>query len=301
MRKYEYKNFLSLLAKTRNLLVYDDGLLLKEYKDTLDMFESYRYNNINETSVENVSRMLVSMHIDMVLIYAKSSKNVLELCREIAQYDRNIVITVILEERDTLTCKHIMNLADTLLSVPFEPEELCKKLSIALAAKLMIYEMSHTLNTHKKFMDDTGIENYLDTYTEEIKLISARLSILVGRLQSGELGCELFYEIAEELEVISKIFGYHHYTAHLTSIFDEMSGFLRIYSFDNVDLSTLEGFDFLVEILKDIQNYLENFFIKRIFSDVYVFEHSLQDTIQFMVNHLLGKKESKSDLEFFDD
>ncbi len=301
MRKYEYKNFLSLLAKTRNLLVYDDGLLLKEHKSTLDLFESYRYNNINEISIEGVSHMLVSMNIDMVLIYSETPKNVLEICNEITKYDPNIVITVILEERETLTCKHIMNLADTILSMPFEPEDLCRKLSIALAAKLMIYEMSHTLNTHKKFMDDTGIESYLDTYTEEIKIISERFSGLIQRLQSGELGSTFFYEIAEELELVSKIFGYHHYTAHLTPIFDEMSGFLRSYSFEDVDLSTLEGFDFLVEIIKDIQNYLENFFIKRIFSDVYVFEHSLQDTIQFMVNHLYSRKESPSDLEFFND
>ena len=299
MRKHEYKNFLSLLAKTRNLLVYDDGLLLKEYKPVLDTFGSYRYNNITEMSVEGLSHMLVSMNVDMVLIYAKTPKNVLEICKEIAKYDSNIVITVILEERDSLTCKLIMNLADTILSVPFEAEDLSRKLSIALAAKLMIYEMSHTLNTHKKFMDDTGIESYLDIYQGEIQIISERLSSLVERLQSGELGDTLFYEVAEEIELISKIFGYHHYTAHLTTIFDEMSAFLRIYSFENVDLTTIEGFDFLVEIIKDIQNYIENFFVKRIFSDVYVFEHSLQDTIRFMVNHLSAQKESNSDLEFF--
>ena len=299
MRRHEYKNFLSLLAKTRNLLVYDDGLLLKEYRSVLDMFESYRYNNITEMSIEGVSHMLVSMNVDMVLIYSKTPKNVLEICNEITKYNSNILITVILEERDTLTCKQIMNLADTILSVPFEAEDLCRKLSIALAAKLMIYEMSHTLNTHKKFMDDTGIESFLDIYQEEIQIISERLSSLIERLQSGELGDALFYEVAEETALIGKIFGYHHYTAHLTSIFDEMTAFLRTYSFENVDPTTIEGFDYLVEILKDIQNYIENFFVKRIFSDVYVFEHSLHDTIRFMINHLLARKESNSDLEFF--
>jgi hypothetical protein len=78
-----------------------------------------------------------------------------------------------------------------------------------------------------------------------------------------------------------------------------MSAFLRMYDFEDVDLSTLEGFDYLVEITKDIHNYLESFFIKRIFSDVYVFEHSLHDSILFMIRRLTKSQNTKSDVEFF--
>ncbi|MDD3060507.1 MAG: hypothetical protein PHW94_06170, partial [Sulfurimonas sp.] len=181
----------------------------------------------------------------------------------------------------------------------FEPDDLYKKLSAALALKLIIYAMSHTLNTHKKFLNDTGLDTYLDSYEQDIRIILERLSGLIERLQSGELGEELFCDLAKEIDIIGTIFTYHHYTSHLLSIFNEMSAFLRMYDFEDVDLSTLEGFDYLVEITKDIHNYLESFFIKRIFSDVYVFEHSLHDSILFMIRRLTKSQNFNSDVEFF--
>ena len=299
MKRHEFKNFLALLAKSRKLLVYDDGLLIKEYKPVLELFDSYFYNSVNETTIGGVKEVLLSVNVDIALVYSKSPVNVLKICSDISEVNPEIVITAILEDRESATCKRIMNIVDTVISAPFDSEVLTKKLSTALAAKLMIYEMTHTLNTHKKFMNDTGIDSFRDTYLEDVNIIINHFSILIERLDSGELGDEFFSEIANEIELVSKIFNYHHYTAHLSSIFDELSAFLRTYSFDDVDVSTLEGFDYLSEIVKDIRNYLDSFFVKRIFSDVYVFEHSLHDCIAFMINHLLHYKNKENEVEFF--
>ncbi|MBU1658034.1 hypothetical protein KKG72_03155 [bacterium] len=298
MINYNYKNFISLLAKTRQLLVYDDGKLLKNYKDILEAFELYRYSSMNDMAISHLSNMLISVKVDMVLIYSTDYDKVLSLCTEIQKYDRNIVITVILEDYNG-TCSEIANLADTIVFAPFEAETLNKKMSIALSAKLMLYEMTHTLNTHKKFLDGTGIDAYLDAYEGDVIILLEILSALIQRLKSGELSHEFFCEIANEIQKIGEIFTYHHYTAHVTMIFDEMVAFLRMYSFDDVDVATLEGFDYLVEILQDIQSYINNFFVKRIFCDVYVFEHSLHDSIIFMINHLHSRVDTKSEVEFF--
>jgi cobalamin biosynthesis Co2+ chelatase CbiK len=298
MINYNYQNFISLLAKTRHLLVYDDGLLLKNHKDILDSFEGYRYNNLNDTAISHLSNILVSIKVDMALIYAKDYEKVLHLCKEIQKYDKNIVITVIFSNENKLSWE-IANIADTVIYEPFEAKNLHKKISLALSAKLMLYEMTHTINTHKKFLDETGIEEFLDAYEEDVTILIVTLSALIERLECGELSHEFFCEIADEIEKVGKIFTYHHYTAHVSMIFDEMAAFLRMYSFDDVELSALEGFDYLTEILKDMRSYLENFFVKRIFSDVYVFEHSLQDSIGFMINRLSNREDTKSELEFF--
>ena len=234
----------------------------------------------------------------MVLIYSTDYQKVLELCEEILLHDKNMVITVILEEHNDISLK-IANLVDTIVYTPFSIEILNKKISIALSAKFMIYEMTHTINTHKKFLDDTGIEPFLNEYQEAIKILFETLSSLIERLKSGELSHELFCEIADEIELIGTIFNYHHYTARVSLIFNQMAGFLRMYSFDDIDIVTLEGFDYLVEILQDICNYINDFFIKRIFSDVYVFEHSLLDSINFMINRLNNNKDIESKLEYF--
>lgn len=298
MINYNYLNFISLLAKTRHLLVYDDGELIKHHKEVLDAFEGYRYNNLNDVTMAHLSNIFISVKIDMVLIYSKDYEKVAYICQEISKHDKNIVITVVLCEQNSLS-KEIANLADTILYEPFETETLHKKVSFALSAKLMLYEMTHTINTHKKFLDETGIEEYLDAYEKDAKILLVTLGSLIARVESGELSHEFFCEIANEIERMGKIFTYHHYTAHVSMIFDEMAAFLRMYSFDDVELSALEGFDYLIEILKDMSSYLDNFFIKRIFSDVYVFEHSLQDSILFMINRLNNREDTKSELEFF--
>ncbi|MFA6195499.1 MAG: hypothetical protein WC656_02500 [Sulfurimonas sp.] len=298
MINYNYKNFISLLAKKSHLLVYDDGELLKNHRDILEAFELYHYNSVNDVAISHISNILISIKVDMVLIYSKDYEKVLYLCDEILKYDKNIVITVIFEEHNE-TCLKIANLVDTIVYTPFEAETLNKKISIALSAKLMLYGMTHTINTHKKFLNDTGIDAYLDAYEGDITILIEILSTLSERLKSGELSHEFFCEIANELEKIGKIFAYHHYTAHMTTIFDEMAAFLRSYSFDDVAIEALEGFDYLVEIVQDIRCYILNFFVKRIFSDVYVFEHSLQDSIIFMINRLNNRVDTKSELEFF--
>jgi len=298
MINHNYQNFLALLAKTRHLLIFDDGELLKHHKNIFDAFEGYRYNNLSEASIAHLSNMLISLKVDMVLIATKEYEKAAYICREIGKYDKNIVITVVLGEQNSLSIE-IANLADTLVYAPFEEEALYKKISIALSAKLMLYEMTHTLNTHKKFLDESGIEGYLDAYEKDAKILLVTLGALIQRVESGELSHEFFCEIANEIEKTGKIFTYHHYTAHVGMIFDEMAAFLRMYSFDDVELSALEGFDYLIEILKDISGYIENFFIKRIFSDVYVFEHSLHDSIVFMINRLNNREDIKSEVEFF--
>jgi len=299
MMTYDYRNFLALIAKKHSILVYDDGLLLKEYKDVFGLFESSRYNSINEASLATLPSMFISMRVDMVLVCGDSLEDVLKICKMVSSHDKNIVITAIFKSGEDAFNRHISHVADTIVFSPFEPKVLYKKMSIALSSKMMMQEMTHTLHTHKKFLDETGIEHFRDEYRDDAKMISEVLYGYVQRLEAGELSHELFCEMADGIDSLGTLFTYHHYTAQLKEIFDEMAAFLRSYDFEDIDISTLEGFDYLVEILKDIQVYIENFFVQHIFSDVYVFEHSLHDSIGFMIRRLTNSKTKESEVEFF--
>ena len=286
------------MAKKRHLLVYDDGMLLQNHKTLLDAFELYSYNSINEASVASFSQNLLASKADMLLLCSQDLQTLFSLSQEAKSYDKNIAITVVFQELNQGSAE-IANRVESAVFVPFTQEMLFQKVCIALGSKATMYELTHTLSTHKKYLDESGIGGYLDAYEDEAKIFLEILFGHVERLQSGELGHEFFCEIAQTLHQIGILFSYHHYTAHVTLIFDEMVAFLRTYGFDRVDVSVLEGFDYLTEILKDIAVYLESFFIKRIFSDVYVFEHSLHDSILFMINRLNSRQSNKSDVEFF--
>ena len=63
----------------------------------------------------------------------------------------------------------------------------------------------------------------------------------------------------------------------------------------------LKAFDYLAAILDDVSNTLLNMFVDRIFTDVYIIEHSLENNINFMENTLMGIDDNSSELDFFDD
>lgn len=296
---HDYKIFLSLIAKKCNLLVFDDGLLLKEHKELLELFASYHYNSINEASVAALSNILITMSVDIVVICVQSAQVALSICKHVSSYDDTIAITVAFKYDNNELSQQISYTADTIVLLPSPSEVLYKKLSSALSVKLLMQEFSHTLHTDKKFLDETGVDSFRDAYEDEMKIISEFLYAYVQRLEAGELNSELFYDIADKIEDTGEIFTYHHYTAHIKSIFDELAAFLRTYGFENVDVSTLEGFDYLIAILQDVRAYIENFFVQRVFSDVYVFEHSLHDSIRFMIRRLMHIKDKPSEVEFF--
>lgn len=304
MSLQKYKNFLSLLASKSNLLVFDDGVLLKEYREIFDHFASYRYNNVNEKTVANVSQMLLSMPSDLVLIYSCELRSVLSITQLVKSYDASTALVVVLEDHTLPECATIINAADAVLTRGFSPRDLYKKISNALEMKLMLSRLTHTITMHQEFSEEEDVEIYIQNYKHDVELFLERLDMLVERLGSGELGHEFFCEIADEMDFIGNIFDKHRYTKHIKMIFDELSAFLRIYDFEMVDVASLVGFDYLSEILKDIHTYVESFFIDHIFSDVYVFEASLRDTILFMIRRLTNREAAfsekrENDVEFF--
>ncbi len=304
MSVQKYKNFLSLLATKAELLVYDDGALLREHKELFDLFAFYRYSNVNEKAVANVSGMLLGMECDLVLIYTQELKESFRILEEVRRFDANIAVVLILKEHDDPLCGEMINAADAVLVEGFTPKDLYKKVSNALEMKLMAYKLTHTLSMHKEHTEEEDVNIYIEHYKRDVELFLERLDDLIERLGSGELGHEFFCEIADEMDFIGNIFDKHRYTKHIKMIFDELSAFLRIYDFEQVDVSTLVGFDYLIEILKDIRCYVVSFFIDHIFSDVYVFQASLRDTILFMIRRLTNREaafvaQRDDDVEFF--
>jgi hypothetical protein len=61
-----------------------------------------------------------------------------------------------------------------------------------------------------------------------------------------------------------------------------------------------EGFIYLARIAEDIKMYIEEYFIARQFSDVYIFEDSLLNSIEFMERSFENvEEEDLSEVEFF--
>ena len=67
-------------------------------------------------------------------------------------------------------------------------------------------------------------------------------------------------------------------------------------------VNNIESFTYLSRIIEDIALFLDNYFIKRNFTDLYVVEDSLENSLRFLKNSFKEKEQNTDDssLEFFE-
>jgi len=150
-------------------------------------------------------------------------------------------------------------------------------------------------------LDKRASEEFLDTYEGEVQFVCDDLEVYIARLDNGDIDAHLLESIADTNEEIANIFLSSTYTRHLSLIFLENTQFLRKLEFETLNLDN-EGFFFLARITEDIHMYIEKYFVNREFSDVYIFQESLMNSIEMMERAFVGEEEKMiSELEFFDD
>lgn len=296
-----YRGCLGALAYKKKILVFDDDtVILRNHPDLLEPFEIYNCYAAESTSEEHLSAVLTSWRPDVVVIESADPSHTIRLCHAITQFDWKIALVVVVPEGSVVPDYREANaLTDTMLCRPASHDILMRKIVTAMAAKQTLIQLSHSLNLENLLSDTGDIETFKITFEGHILVLCESLSELSHRLKDGELSKELFGELSDAMEAISQIFAHHLYTRHVSVIFEDLGHYLRDFNFDTIDISTLEGFDYLVSIVDDIIHYVRNFFVNRIFSDVYVFEHSLKNSIEFMKNRLENREDDTSALEFF--
>ncbi len=148
-------------------------------------------------------------------------------------------------------------------------------------------------------IETTVTEEFLDTYEGEIMFVCEDLAALVETIDKKMIDRELLDEIAEKSQEVSDVFLSSTYTQHVTPIFLELANFLRSFQVEAYDVNH-EGYVYLARIVEDIKMYIDEYFVKRQFTDVYLFEDSLLNSIEFMERAFAGEKEEDiSEVEFF--
>lgn len=148
-------------------------------------------------------------------------------------------------------------------------------------------------------IDTTATEEFLDTYEGEIMFVCDDLAEMVDAIDKKNINRALLVEISEKAQEVSDIFLSSTYTQHVTPIFLELANFLRAFDVEAYGADH-EGYVYLARIVEDIKMYIDEYFVQRQFSDVYLFEDSLLNSIEFMERAFAGEKEEDiSEVEFF--
>jgi len=124
-------------------------------------------------------------------------------------------------------------------------------------------------------------EEFLDTYEGEVMFLSQDLEELAQKFLDGEFTSEDIELLAQNMYDVHDVFLSSSYTQHIAPIFKDFAEFIM-----SIDVATLHKHDdsiaYLCAIISDINTYINQYFIDRVFSDVYLFQDSLKNSTEFL-------------------
>lgn len=299
--KSQAKTYLQFLADDKNLVVYSNEST-EVYNEIFERFRNFCVLEISDTTVENTSSLLLDNRSDVVVIFDNEDEvTISKLIGYIKDFSKDIDILFIAKEvkqeiRDSL------NVVDGILFQPISVDDLYKALFGALTS---LYTIKNIANTEKslsrvaKPINVDEFDEFLDTWEGKIMFLSQDIDDIVSRFDSGELSNDLIYNCIEKSNEVGEIFRSTSYTKKVAPVFNELSTYLETIKIENINIKNVEGFEYLSRIMEDINVYIVEYFVDRIFKDVYVFKDSLLNNITFMENKLKGSIDDDSELHFF--
>lgn len=299
MKRHD-KKVLEFVMHDKNLLLLSDN----DFSDFNDIFKSFNTFIINEVSSDtsnHINAILMQEHTDVVIINCNTDKEVTKKAIEdIKDFNEKISIIITIPTNNFEANIDIINYADFVLVDPFTSEDLSRKLYTSLSDT---YSVKAVLKTQKTDNESEDVEVFLDTFEGEVLFLNEELVEFVNQIDNGDLSHELLQDIALKMKEVSTVFSRHNYTKKVSPIFTNLASYLELLDLQKIKIENLEGFVFLGRIIDDIKTYLFEYFVSRIFVDVYVFEESLKNSIKFMQDRLKTSDTShdESELNFFDD
>lgn len=124
-------------------------------------------------------------------------------------------------------------------------------------------------------------EEFLDTYEGEVMFLSQDLDDLTEKLVATLFTQEEVELLSQNMLDVHDVFLSSTYTQHIAPIFKDFSEFIGSINLEKL-LEHKEAQDYLCAIIVDVNTYIKQYFIDRIFTDVYLFQDSLQNSIDFL-------------------
>ncbi len=301
MTTKQHSHYLPFLAQNYNILLFSNKSY-REYESIKSFFAGAFQRNMEDAELENVNITLMANKIDIILLDATDDKaQANRFYNAVSEYSHRIVVISIINEPIESDVVDLIKVSDNIVFDTFTSEELKDKFVQVLSVFYTIISIGRReVNLKSGSSDVNVLGNFLDSYEGSSLFIVDELIELNQRLKAGELSKELLAEIGKKVLEISEIFSKHTLLAGVSPVFKGLGEFLIDLDFSTLKPSGLKGFDYLSEIINDCNKNLMDMFVDRIFQDIYIFEYSLKNNIEFMKNTLfLDETEDNSELDFF--
>lgn len=297
----QHSHYLQFLAQNHNILLLSNKNY-EAYSNMHDYFNNAVQRNMQDIELENINITLMTNEIEIVIL--DTTDDVIQarkFCDAVSEYSDRIVILSVLNKNCSVNIMDLIELSDSVIFDTFGKEELKGKLVEMLSvfyAVLSIGRRDVSLKSGLSNINEIGI--FLDTYEGSSLFIVDELIELNQKLKDGELSKELLDEIGKKCFEIAGIFSKNTLLSRVSPTFESLGYFLIGIDFSTIEPSGLKAFDYLSNIIDDLNKNLMDMFVDRIFQDVYIFEHSLENNIEFMkLNLFPNENKDTSELDFF--
>ena len=298
----DYSKYLQFLASEYNILyVGKDSQMI--YDKISEYFLSASKVDVNIQILEKINTVLTKRHINVVVFDVKDNNPLIgDFLKAIQSFNEEIMTLLMFEPKEYRKLFDVVPQVDISISYPIEEDMFQKKMFTLLSRGYALNSIGRReIILKSERVTEDSMDNFFDTYEGSALFLSDDLMEIVKNLNDGNLSHQFFVNIAQKLDEVADIFSKIEQTDSVTVIYEDLASYLRNLDLEKIEPENLAGFTYLSEILSDVSIYLMDMFVDRIFKDVYVFEHSLKNNIEFMENKLKGKNENEdeSELEFF--
>lgn len=288
MFNQENKN-LQYIVKNKNLLLFSD-YKIKHLSTIFEMFHSTLIEEATEYTIKNLNTTISKNSIDIIIVNTQSFHNELyEILLEIITYEE-IHILLCINKEETIS-ENLINLSNSAFTHSITEELFSHKLYGSIQNRII------NLNTK----DFDVEESYVDSFEIEIIFIRDELIYISKQIDNGDISQNIFSRITQSIIRINIIF--ENYLIYSKKIKESMLQLSKLLEQTNSANLNIDSFNYLSRTIEDISTFLDNYFIKRSFSDLYIVEDSMENSLKFLeISFAQDKnKEDGSSLEFFND
>lgn len=285
------KTNLKFIAKNKNLLLFGEDNL-KHLSGLFNMFNNVLLQESTNYTLDNLNTTITNNNIDVIIINAK--ENIEELYTyllEIMRYE-DIQILYCQNEKEEIHFQ-MMNISNTSFTKSINEE-------------LLSYKM-YSLLQNKAFDETKPKEDenntYIDSFEIQIIFIRDELYHLSKIIDEGDISEQNLHKVRQSVNRINRIFeNYIMYSKKIKKSMRYFGVMLNKVNFEEASVANIDSFNYLSRIIEDVATFLDNYFIKRNFTDLYVIEDSLENSLKFLKNSLdqSEKDTDNSSLEFFE-
>jgi len=280
---------LQYIVKDKNLLLYSDDNL--EHLDIVfHKFKNVLIEEVNEFTITNLNTTISKSSIDIIIVNSKHFTNEIYITLlEIIEYEELVIF--VCHNQDNKISEDLINLSTSTFTNTISLNLFSHKLYSTMQNKIM------NINTKSNEVEET----YVDSFEIEIIFIRDELFYISGQIDKGNTTKNIFLRILQSINRINRILD--NYIIYSKKIKNSMEYFSTMLSNVNVNTLTVESFNYLSRIIEDIASFLNNYFIKRTFNDLYIVEDSMENSLKFLEISFKQQtnNEDGSSLEFFHD